>query len=229
MELAWLLTGLANAARTRQSGLGSLHELSMKTYVLLRRNQGESGLFGHQAIWKSLTGLVRGRIGTFADQVYPIYAFSRFAEAFGDREAVDWASRCAEAICRFQGPCGQWWWHYDALNGKVFRRHPVYSVHQDGMAPMALFALSDVADMDFSGSIYSGLEWIYGNNELGIDFRDMSAGVIWRNIHQKGGRLVRESRNYISPAAADLPKNLEQLRECRPYELGWLLYAFAGR
>jgi len=73
---------------------------------------------------------------------------------------------CAEAICRMQGPSGQWWWHYDARNGRIFERYPVYAVHQDGMAPMALFALGEVARLDFSEPIYKGLAWISGNNEL---------------------------------------------------------------
>jgi hypothetical protein len=228
MELAWFLTGLAHATLARSAKLADLTDVSVASYQLLTKNQGAHGIFGHQAVWKSFRGGLRGRIGSFADQVYPIYALVRFAEAYEDQAALCQARSCAEAICRTQGPLGQWWWHYDASTGKVFQKYPVYSVHQQGMGPMALLALGDTLKSDFSEPIYKGLNWICGNNELGIDFRDESTHVIWRNIHRKGRKLhlidsVAPSKN------AEPVDNLRVLTECRPYELGWLLYAFAGR
>jgi hypothetical protein len=228
MELAWFLTGLAYATLARSAKLANLADVSVATYQLVAKNQGAHGIFGHQAVWKSLRGVLRGRIGSFADQVYPIYALARFAEAYGDQAALDSARRCAEAICRAQGPQGQWWWHYDASTGKVFQKYPVYSVHQHGMGPMALFALGDRLQSDFSEPIYKGLSWIYGNNERGVDFRDESTRVIWRNIHRNGRKL--HLGDSIAPSNnAEPVDNLRVLTECRPYELGWLLYAFAGR
>ena len=53
----------------------------METYGLLIRNQGERGAFGHLSRSKSISGMVRGGVGSFADQVYPIYAMSKFAMA----------------------------------------------------------------------------------------------------------------------------------------------------
>jgi hypothetical protein len=222
MELAWFLTGLAYATLAQLTKLPDLTDISAASYQLLTKNQGAHGIFGHQAVWKSFRGVLRGRIGSFADQVYPIYAMARFAEAYEDQAALDRARRCASAICQAQGPLGQWWWHYDASTGRVFEKYPVYSVHQHGMGPMALFALGDTLKSDFSERIYKGLGWIYGNNELGIDFRDKSTRVIWRNIHRKGRKL--HLRDSVTPV-----DNLQVLTECRPYELGWLLYAFAGR
>jgi hypothetical protein len=228
MELAWFLTGLAHATLAQSTKLPDLTDISVASYQLLTKNQGAQGIFGHQAVWKSLRGVLRGRIGSFADQVYPIYAFTRFAKAYCDQAALDRAQRCAEAICRAQGPLGQWWWHYDASTAKIFQTYPVYSVHQHGMGPMALFALGDMMKSDFSEPIYKGLGWIYGKNELGIDFRDESARVIWRNIQRKSRKLhlsgFLASNNNVEPI-----DNLMVLTECRPYELGWLLYAFAGR
>jgi hypothetical protein len=228
MELAWFLTGLAYSALIRSVKLADLANVSAKTFRLLAENQGAHGIFGHQTVWKSLHGVLRGRIGSFADQVYPIYALSRFAEAYENQAAVDMASRCAEAICRAQGPLGQWWWHYDASTGKTVQKYPVYSVHQHGMGPMALFALGDTMKSDFSRPIYTGLNWIYGNNELGLDFRDEFTRVIWRNIHRKG-RAFHFSDSRMHNSVSEPIDNLRVLTECRPYELGWLLYAFSGR
>lgn len=230
MELAWFLAGLAHRKLSRNACDES--HTAFEVYTLLTANQGPHGIFGHSASYGSVSGLLRGHIGSFADQVYPIYALAKFAQAFGVPPALEAARRCGEAICRMQGPSGQWWWHYDARRGRLLERYPVYSVHQDGMAPMALFALGEATQSDFRESIYKGLAWISGNNELGRDLRDTSSGVIWRSIYRPASWTQRcdEVREFLrpcrSPEAIDDPKILF---ECRPYHLGWLLYAFAGR
>ena len=172
MELAWFLTGLTHASRAEQKQRPHLEPLARQTYTLLRSNQGKHGLFGHMAKWNSLAGAVRGHVGSFADQVYPIIAMAQFGQVFGMKEALQNSLQCANAICRLQGPLGQWWWHYDAMTGRVVERYPVYSVHQHAMAPMALFAAQDACNADFREQIYKGLEWIRGANELQQDLED---------------------------------------------------------
>src|SRR5271170_7825146 len=130
MELAWLLAGLSHAAQTFPKLLGTLTDVSVETYHRMEENQGEHGLFGHMSTKDSLAGRLRGRIGSFADQVYPIYAMSKFARVFQVQEALAGALECAKAICGAQGESGQWWWLYDARSGRVSSRYPVYSVHQ---------------------------------------------------------------------------------------------------
>jgi len=233
MELAWFLSGLSHAsmempARKRLD----LKNLAVNAYEALKKNQGDHGIFGHQATGRSLPGILRGHIGSFADQVYPIYALTQFAKAYNIQAALRIARNCADAICRAQGPLGQWWWHYDALKGVVSQRYPVYAVHQDGMAPMALFALSEATGVDYDEPIYRGLAWINGNNELGADLRDRSSGVIWRSIYRPTSwkKYRDEVCELLRPErAAESVGDLKILFECRPYHLGWLLYAFAGR
>jgi hypothetical protein len=231
-ELAWFLTGLAHMSLASRSGSLAAPDMATKVYRLLRENQGDSGTFGHGARMATLSGMVRGHIGSFADQVYPIYALTVFARACGVREAFGAAGKCAEAICRAQGTLGQWWWHYDARAGRVAERYPVYSVHQDGMAPMALFALGDEANFDFTEPIYKGLQWIAGDNEAGYDLRDTDRKVIWRCIYHGSRREVWRNRLRYLAGAGTAPESSDELKvllECRPYHLGWLLYAFAGR
>lgn len=228
MDLSWFLSGLAHAALALPAKRQALEGLAVSAYVSLKKNQGRQGLFGHQAKG-SLSSLLRRRIGSFADQVYPIYAASRFAQAYQRDDALDTARNCATAICQAQGPLGQWWWHYDSLSGKVIQRYPVYSVHQDGMAPMALLALSEASGLDYTGPIQKGLAWINGVNELGRDLQDRSSNVIWRSIYRKSSTAyLREFSNFVrSKNSARTVKDLEVLHECRPYHLGWLLYALA--
>jgi len=224
MELSWFLTGLVAASKAGHTA--DLEPLANQTYQLVLRNQGRHGLFGHMARWHSLAGVVRGRVGSFADQVYPIFAMAHFSQVFGNGEARDRALRCANAICGSQGPLGQWWWHYDSVTGRVVEHYPVYSVHQHGMAPMALLALEETSGADFQKHIQSGLRWITGANELHKDMQDQDVGVAWRciqppkSISTKIHGLMRKE---------PLQDSLQVLYECRPYELGWLLYAFADQ
>jgi uncharacterized protein len=231
MHLSWFLTGVSHAALAGVASTELLSSLAFETRRLVANNQGDHGLFGHHTRGANLMERMRARVGAFADQVYPIYAFSRFAQAFGVEEAAKDALRCGSAICRLQGPQGQWWWHYDAVTGKVIGRYPVFSVHQGGMAPMALFVLGQASQADFTSNIYHGLRWIYGANELNCDFRDLDTNLIWRSMY--GRRFKR----YWRPLAARFgiselaprPSSLAVLHEARPYEIGWLLYAFASQ
>jgi len=229
MEMAWFLTGLSCAVPCLPADLAeSARTLAGQTYRQLIKNQGESGLCGHQAIGTGWLGKIRGRIGSFADQVYPILGLTQYGKTFGDHGALERARQCADAICDHQGPLGQWWWHYNAGSGKTFQRYPVYSVHQDGMAPMALWAVGEATGRDYRGAIYKGLSWIYGNNELGCDMRDESSLMIWRSIYGQGvGRRTREVSDLLGMSRQSTG-DLRVLYECRPYHLGWLLYAFAG-
>jgi hypothetical protein len=224
MELSWFLTGLVHASKTGQPA--DLEPLANETYRLVRANQGQHGLFGHMARWHSLAGVVRGRVGSFADQAYPIFAMAHFSQVFGHGEARDNALRCASAVCSLQGSLGQWWWHYDSVTGRVVEHYPVYSVHQHGMAPMALLALQETCGADFRTPINNGLRWISGANEMHQDLEDTDVGVAWRCIQRP------KSTSYAAGIRALMGKEptrgpLHTLYECRPYELGWLLYAFA--
>ena len=176
-------------------------------------------------------GLLRGRIGSFADQVYPIYALSKFAQMYGATDALAGAKSCGDGICRVQGPMGQWWWHYDASTGRVAERYPVYSVHQEGMAPMALYALEEASGLDYGEAIQRGLRWISGNNELACDLREAS-GIVWRCIYHGSKHRVYLDRllSLLGSGVNQSSPGGKRIRfECRPYELGWLLYALAGR
>jgi hypothetical protein len=229
MELAWFLSGLAHAALASPGKQSELSGLADKTFRLLEKNQGKSGYFGHLSTSKSLPGFLRGRIGSFADQVYPIYALSKYAVAFHLEAPSKLALNCANAICEAQGKLGQWWWLYDSRSGHIASKYHIYSVHQQGMAPMALIAAEEATGQSFQEPIYKGLRWIYGANELGEDMRDLSTNLIWRCIYpeQAYGKYRNVFRSMVGlPSAEFSAADLRILYEDRPYELGWLLYAF---
>jgi hypothetical protein len=229
MYLSWFLTGLSHQALARPEKIAGTKEIAMETYRRIHQNQGKQGIFGHVAGNKGLAGVARSGMGSFADQVYPIYGMTKFSLAYGDEKAVKSALDCALTICKAQGSLGQWWWHYDSTNGQVVETFPVFSVHQHAMGPMALIALGEAIQSDFSPWIYKGLEWI-DDNELGIDMKDDSANVVWRCIgRNKPYRYWNLAANFLTGREDQESRNgLHVLHECRPYELGWLLYAFAN-
>jgi hypothetical protein len=231
MEVAWYLTGIVCCSLAGYGDLPGLAEAIAAARDILERNCGSSGVYRHLSGNRSLAGYVRGRIGSFADQVYPTIAFARLSKALEDEKASQMALRTAEKMCELQGSLGEWCWHYDSMSGRVVSRYPVYSVHQHAMGPMMLFAAGEATGYDFSEAIYKGLAWISGNNELRRDFVEPSLGLVWRSIYLESMHAYTDaalrflkSRNGTADA-----RQLKVRYECRPYELGWLLYAFAGR
>jgi hypothetical protein len=225
MELAWFLTGLTFARAVNGVQPPYLERIASQVCEMLRTNQGPLGLFGHMARRKSVAGLIRGHVGSFADQVYPVIAMSHYGRVFGSEEAYLSAEKCASMMCRLQGPLGQWWWHYNSLDGSVVERYPVYSVHQHGMGPMALHAVQ--ATVEFQSYINKGLEWIDGSNELGRDMKHPSASLVWRSISETP--LARCSARFGLSNPEQTADRLRVLHECRSYEMGWLLYGLADR
>jgi hypothetical protein len=154
---------------------------------------------------------------------------SKFAVAYQLEAPAKMALDCANAICEAQGELGQWWWLYDSKSGRVSSKYPVYSVHQQGMAPMGLLAAEEATGRSFQDPIYKGLRWLPGANELGVDMRDKSRGLIWRCIYpqQTSNKYMNIVKSLVGiPAATPARTDLRVLYEDRPYELGWLLYAF---
>jgi poly-beta-1,6-N-acetyl-D-glucosamine synthase len=231
MEVAWFLTGLASCYLAGYADLPRLAENVKAARQILESNCGPCGVFCHLSRHKSIAGYLRGRIGTFADQVYPIIAFARLSQALDDEKARKMALLSAERMCALQGSLGEWSWHYDSVSGRVVSRYPVYSVHQHAMGPMMLFAVEEATGNSFDSAIQKSVSWISGNNELHQDFVEPSFGLVWRCIHLNsmdafvdGGLRFLQLRDAASDAS-----RLKVRHECRPYELGWLLYAFAGQ
>jgi hypothetical protein len=176
---------------------------------------------------------MRRRVANFADQIYPVQALAFLAKLEGDRDALAASERCARRLVETQGPLGQWCWHYDALRGFPVQAYPVYSVHQHGMAPMALRALHGTGGPDLSAAAELGRRWI-AQNELGRPFLDLEAGTIWRSLERAEPALLRFGRKLgsaLGTAAESRPDappgQLRMNLETRPYEWAWCLYAGA--
>jgi len=230
MESAWLASGLLHecerndrqAPELARCALGALK----KRYVARTRTMmhaSAAGPFGHR---------LRRNVANFADQIYSVQAMA-FAEiVLGEGEADRCSAGLARHMVELQGSKGQWWWHYDARDGGVAQAYSVYSVHQHGMAPMALSAVTAARGEEFTGAANRSRSWLT-NNELDLRMIDTEAGTIWRSIDYAEGflagrrRLIRSllgwKRNERGLGAGALKLNCET----RPYEWAWCLYAGA--
>jgi hypothetical protein len=179
----------------------------------------------------------RGHVGSFADQVYPVQALARLHASADDPEALAVAGSVAKTICTAQGTSGQWWWHYDSRTGSVVEGYPVYSVHQHAMAPMALLDLADAGGTDHLDAICRGLRWMTASPEATEPLILDDPPTTWRKVaradKRKAVRGIRAASTKVRPgwrlSALDRmfpPTAVDH--ECRPYELGWLLYTWLG-
>lgn len=230
VESAWALAAFTLAGKAGDEALRQ----ALAARVMSAFNAG-SNLFAHAV------GPVRGlrtHVCCFADQVYPIFALSLHATRSGDRQALAMADGCAARICGVQGDAGQWWWHYDHRTGSVVEGYPVYAIHQDAMAPMALLALEEAGGKSWGAHVAHGLGWLAQAPELaGGSLIDTRAGMVWRKVAR---REPRKAARYLQAAATHLrpglrAPGLDRLfppgaidHEDRPYHWGWFLYAWAA-
>lgn len=226
---AWALCA-ALAARA----LADTRALEKAAADRLMREQGQSGLFPH-VLPRHAAGSLRAHVGCFADQVYPIQALARYSAATGDPVSLARANACADRICALQGKRGQWWWHYDVRDGTCLEGYPVYSVHQHAMAPMALLDLWEAGGSAHWRNIISGLDWLDAHPEVGEALVSDRIGVVWRKVGRRDpAKLARKLAAASSalhtggrPLGIDWMFPADRIdHECRPYEFGWMLYAW---
>ena len=150
-----------------------------------------------------------------------------------DGRSGERAIAAAQCLSTLQRDNGGWPWLYDVVRGEVVEPFEIYSVHQDGMAPMAFHEISVATGMDTKKIVNRGLKWLYGENELATNMIDESNGLIYRSIRRKPtqARASLYWRTFMSAAGVPRhgeprPSYLEINPTCRPYHLGWILEAW---
>lgn len=233
VEVAWALSSLV-----ADGECASDEKLARRVADrLLASFRASSGVFSH---WPTdaQTSALRGHVSCFADLVYPVQALAYYHMATGAAGAIEAAKRCGAFMAAGQGERGQWWWHFDVRTGRVVEPYPVYAVHQDAMAPMALFALEDACGASHQSAVERGVRWLSASSELGGNLVDKEAGTIWRKVaRHEPGKLCRGVQAIASSVHPSLrvpgmdlvfrPGRVDY--ESRPYHLGWLLHAWTPR
>lgn len=232
MELAWLVSGLVHGCHRRGDD-SARRLLAPARERLLRRLDPSTRLFMHATAEGGPIDRMRRHVANFADQIYPVQALAFVATLEGDRAALAAAEACAARLVELQGPLGQWLWHYDAQRGIAVQAYPIYSVHQHGMAPMALHAVRCAGGSDRAAAAELGRRWL-DVNELGRSMVDLTAGTIWRSLELAEPALKRIGRKFLSAVGGAPPsrpiataRQVALNLETRPYEWAWCLYAGA--
>jgi hypothetical protein len=231
VELAWVLSALSHFDALPGDWNATRETVASRLMDVYRP---AVGVFPHMIGANS--GGLRRHVACFADLVYPTQALAFYYKRTGDERALNASLTCAQHWCRLQGDAGQWWWHYDARSGALLEGYPVYSVHQDAMGPMALLAVTDACGVSFEEPIERSVAWLERIPELnGESLIDDANDVIWRKVAR------REPKKFVRKLTAVASKLHSSWRlpgrdamfppgaidfECRPYHLGWLLYAF---
>ncbi len=241
-ELAWVTRGLAEALA---ADVGSSRVVEARLGAAFRRlmeMRGASGLmcFARPVLNRIMMpkDFLQSELGFFDAQVYTIQAALRYDELLGSTDAREAAFRIGEILLSHQHALGQWAWHYNVRTGRLVDLYPVYSVHQDGMAPMALLPLERALGLSTTSAVARGVEWLFGRNELGFSMANPERALIRRSIRRRDplkrvvvplklASLARLGHQYDIGASFSDPSSLEVDRELRPYHLGWCLHAFS--
>jgi hypothetical protein len=229
VEIAWALAALSIDPDSSCEDLREVLAMRLKAAF-----NDRSGVFPH--LVGENGGGARSHVSCFADMVYPIQALALYHKLSGNRAALDVAGRCARQICAKQGSAGQWWWHYDLRTGDVVEPYPVYAIHQDAMAPMALFDLHEAGGTDFRPSISRGLDWLACSPELGGgSLIDTQADLVWRKVaRREPGKFSRYAQALATrvhpslrvPGLDTICPPVSVDFEDRPYHPGWFLHAW---
>jgi hypothetical protein len=228
MELGWIVTGLAEqvAAGNRDADAGFRAALDQ----LLGANRAPSGLFRHYG-----DGRRRGRFPNFATQIYAVLALSTAGRHGLDERALPAARAAADKLLELQLSDGGWPWLFDAERGRVVERYEIYCVHQHAMAPMGLLELAGATgDGRYTQAVDYGLGWIAGRNELAANMVDAPDGLVYRGIRRRGrwaDAALAGGSALALLGGPEAPKTRKPELDTtdRPYSMGWILEAWAGR
>jgi hypothetical protein len=229
-ELGWIVLGLAhNVAEVRSAGASKLLELAIDQLVCA--NQAPTGLFR-----QSGTPGARRRFPNFATQIYGTLALATAGRRGLDDRALPAARAAADRLLALQLPDGGWPWLFDTHRGCILERYPIYSVHQQAMAPMGLLELAEATGDDrYSEAAWRGIDWIYGRNESRVDMVDRQSNLVLRSICRPPtlDRLALWSRTAAAIAMdtghGGEANHVDLNRTDRPYSFGWVLEAWCGR
>jgi hypothetical protein len=179
----------------------------------------------------------RRNFSSFASQVYSMLALYQFGEAFGADWAIALANAAAAKVISLQGPRGEWAWFYYVPGGRVVDFYEIYSVHQHGMAPAFLHHAVLHRVPGAREALIRGFLWLFGENEMNASMLRPKERLFYRSqlreseLDTTGPRTRRSIVNAMMGRSDSVSnhRGLVLRKECRSYELGWILWSFGGR
>jgi hypothetical protein len=228
-DVSWMLWGTVALARQEVAGAAPVAD---RLFRALHR-----GFLDRDSLLPRYTSrLWRGNSVSFGPVVYFLRALYEYADYFEDEYAATLFRFGVARIQDIQGSQGEWPWLIDVKAGVPIDVYPVYSVHQDSMAMLFLLPALDLGLPGIRESIERSYAWVLGDNELSMPMILDEPFFRYRSLERRGGLqrprryaktlpgVVLASRRFAGKAGG-----LRVNRECRSYEMGWVLFAWSGR
>jgi len=228
-QLSWVLLGLVSVA---ELGSDRATRAARRVFAVY-----QNYFLNHDTLlpYHVLTRW-RSRFVSFGAICYFLHSWHEYARVTGDESAATVFREAARRVILGQGPRGEWAWFYDAETGTIADWYQVYSVHQASMAPLWLLPAHDAGVPGAERAIIDGFRWLAGVNELDIPMISTQPFYCYRSLRRRefSDKAIRAFRALIAvarhrDAPFARPTRVEVNRECRSYELGWLLFVWAGR
>ncbi len=229
-DVCWILSGLVSHAReTQDCEVKSTVQKAFR--LIIKHFYNPDTLLPHHSLQ-----FYRRRFVSFGGITYFLKAMAEYSLVFGDEYARTLFSEGVRLMLDLQGPQGEWAWFYDTNRARIVDWYEVYSVHQEAMAMLFLLPAYDMGIVGVETAIIKSYQWLFGNNELSTPMMVDQPFFSYRSIRRKkayerGKRYVRSMllSSLGLPARPLKADALEINTECRSYEMGWTLYAWAGR
>ncbi|MBU1575738.1 MAG: hypothetical protein KKG02_06665 [Candidatus Edwardsbacteria bacterium] len=228
MWLSWVIDGLC-AYYSQTSDRVIFDHIRNAANKLINNQDKSSGLFYRCHSSNKPIETLKSKIAFFSDQIYPTHALTSACLVTNEPRYLNAAEKTANRLINNQGSFGEWPWVYHVSTGGVVETYPIYSVHQHGMGPMALRRLGQANGKSYEDICCKSVNWL-NRNAMGINMFSGAHNLVWRS--QKRRHFQRVLTGMVQAQAAltgqclRLPNTRLKIDyECRPYELGWLLYA----
>ena len=228
-DASWMLWGAVALAR---------HEVAdAERVAAIVLRDVRASLFNRDSLLpRHINRAYRRNSVSFGGVTYFLRALYEYADCFGDENAGSLFRAGLSRIQRIQAPCGEWPWLIDARTATPIDRYPVYSVHQDSMSMLFLLPALDLGLAGVRESIERSYSWVLGNNAIATPMIVDKPFFRYRSLERRGG--LQRPRRYVRslPGLVYLarrhpaPRSGVRInRECRSYEMGWVVFAWSGR
>jgi hypothetical protein len=228
-DVCWMLWGAVALARQEVTGAAAVAD---KLFRALHREFFDS----NSLLPRHTSRLWRRNSVSFGGVVYFLRALHEYADYFRDEYAASLFRFGVRRVQDIQGSHGEWPWLIDVEAGVPIDVYPVYSVHQDSMAMLFLLPALELGLPGVRESIEQSYAWVLGDNEISTPMIVEEPFFRYRSLERRRG-LQRPRRALKSlPGAVLVSRRLAGHagrvrinRDCRSYEMGWVVFAWSGR
>jgi hypothetical protein len=228
-DACWMLWGAVALARHQVPGAERVAESVLRDV--------QSAFFNRDSLLpRHINRVYRRNTVSFGAVTYFLRALHEYADCFGDEYVASLFRSGVRRIQGVQAPRGEWPWLIDVSTATPIDLYPVYSVHQDSMSMLFLLPALDLGLPGARQSIERSYSWVLGNNVISTPMIVDDPFFRYRSLERRGG--LQRPRRYVRslPGVVRISRRLSAQtsgvrinRQCRSYEMGWVVFAWSGR